>query len=307
MTERVEAAANLLLTLESRARREEVQLSAGRVCWRAWGSGPPLVLLHGGHGSWRHWVRNIDALAAKHTLWVPDMPGYGDSDTPVCEPRDPGRLALLVRMLTDSLDILLGSRTEVDVAGFSFGGLVASHLAATRGQVRRLALLGPGGHAGPRRQSIDMIEWRGLNDAARRDALRHNLAAFMLHEACNIDALALQVHEASVQRTRFRSKALSRQPPLLEALKTLDLPVLAIWGEHDVTAVPELAAQAVLQQRPEREARIVPSAGHWVQYERPEMVTAWLQDWFSTTSANTAPGAPAVQPAEAHIPTATNP
>lgn len=285
MNDGTEATAGLLLELESRARREDVSLAAGRVCWRVWGSGPPLVLLHGGHGSWRHWVRNIDALASRHTLWVPDMPGYGDSDGPACAPHDPDRLALLVRMLADSLHALLGAQFEIGLAGFSFGGLVAArlavHVTSSFGRVRRLALLGPGGHAGPRRQRIDMIEWRGLNDAARQGALRHNLAAFMLHEARSIDALALRVHEASVQRTRFRSKALSRQPLLIEALQALDLPVLAIWGEHDVTAVPEVAAQAVLQRRPQREARIVAAAGHWVQYERPEVVTPWLDGWFS--------------------------
>jgi pimeloyl-ACP methyl ester carboxylesterase len=43
------------------------------------GAGRPLVLVHGGHGSWLHWVRNIEALSAKRTLWIPDLPGYGDS------------------------------------------------------------------------------------------------------------------------------------------------------------------------------------------------------------------------------------
>ncbi|MGT2492391.1 alpha/beta fold hydrolase [Cupriavidus basilensis] len=35
-----------------------------RVVWRRFGEGRPVILLHGGHGSWLHWVRNIEALAA---------------------------------------------------------------------------------------------------------------------------------------------------------------------------------------------------------------------------------------------------
>ncbi|MBY4596358.1 alpha/beta fold hydrolase [bacterium BD-1] len=70
-----------MAALAATARREDVRTDTGTVAWRAWGSGPPLVLLHGSHGSWRHWVRNIEALAAQRTVCAPDMPGYGDSDT----------------------------------------------------------------------------------------------------------------------------------------------------------------------------------------------------------------------------------
>ena len=56
-----------------------------RVRWRRFGedtSKPPLVLLHGGHGSWMHWLRNVEALSAARSVLVPDMPGFAESDTP---------------------------------------------------------------------------------------------------------------------------------------------------------------------------------------------------------------------------------
>ena len=43
------------------------------------GSGPDLVLFHGGMGSWRHWTRNVEALAARYTVHALDHPSYGDS------------------------------------------------------------------------------------------------------------------------------------------------------------------------------------------------------------------------------------
>lgn len=269
-----------LAALTATARRVDVSTDTGTVAWRAWGSGPPLVLLHGGHGSWRHWVRNIEALASERTVWAPDMPGYGDSDTLPGDHRQPEYLDNLVNTLSGSLDELLGSGAPIDLAGFSFGGLVAGRLSAQRGHVKRLALLGPGGHAGARRQQVDMVEWKGLEGAERTAALRHNLAAFMLHDPASIDSLALEVHENSIQRTRTRSKRWSRQPLLLEAMSHLKMPVLALWGEHDVTAVPAQAAEAVLQGRPERQVHFVENAGHWVQFEQPEAVTKRLETWF---------------------------
>ena len=50
--------------------------------WRVWGVGEPLVLFHGGSGSWTHWIRNIPELSRHYELWVPDIPGLGGSAMP---------------------------------------------------------------------------------------------------------------------------------------------------------------------------------------------------------------------------------
>jgi formiminoglutamase len=54
--------------------------------WRRWGRGSPLVLLHGGTGSWRHWAGNIAALAEHYQVYAADAPGLGDSDMMHTEP-----------------------------------------------------------------------------------------------------------------------------------------------------------------------------------------------------------------------------
>ncbi|MDB5843914.1 MAG: hydrolase-like protein, partial [Polaromonas sp.] len=51
--------------------------------WRCWGEGAPVVLLHGGSGSWTHWIRNIPTLVAcSRQVWAPDLPGFADSASP---------------------------------------------------------------------------------------------------------------------------------------------------------------------------------------------------------------------------------
>ncbi|MEG2631610.1 MAG: alpha/beta hydrolase, partial [Comamonas sp.] len=54
--------------LQARARRVTTPIAeGGQMVWHVWGEGAgglPLVLLHGGSGSWTHWVRNIEALVA---------------------------------------------------------------------------------------------------------------------------------------------------------------------------------------------------------------------------------------------------
>ncbi|HEV2100696.1 MAG TPA: alpha/beta fold hydrolase, partial [Stellaceae bacterium] len=64
------------------ARRIETPCGDGAMAWRVWGSGPPLVLLHGGYGSWMHWIRNVLPLSRLFTVVACDLPGLGESATP---------------------------------------------------------------------------------------------------------------------------------------------------------------------------------------------------------------------------------
>ncbi len=279
-----------LRRLASSAARHDVSWLGRRVCWRRFGAGgdepggaaEPLVLLHGGHGNWMHWVLNIEHLAKRRPVWVPDMPGFGDSENLDGAPHTADRLERLVDALIGTLDTLVGPGATIDLVGFSFGGLVAGHVAARHSGVRRLALLGPAGHGGTRRQRESLVDWR-LNDRQKRlAALRHNLCAFMLHRPAEDGALALAVHEAACVATRFRSKAISRGVRLSDALDRFTKPVLMIWGEHDVTAVPEEAAERLAGGHAGRDWCVVPGAGHWVQYERYHDINQLLTAWFES-------------------------
>lgn len=266
--------------LERLVQRRAIELDGGQVVWRILGRGRPLVLLHGGHGSWRHWSRNMEALAATSQVCVPDMPGFGESDAPP-EPDLPH----LLQRLTRSLDALVGVGTRIDLAGFSFGGLVAAHLACDRGDVDRLALLGPAGHGGPRRPRTELVNWRAASQAgdaaALRQAMRHNLLAHMLHAEASVDDEALRIHTEACERTRFRSKAISRVGGLQTLLPNTAHSLLLAWGEHDVTADPAQLAVGLAACHPRARTAIVPGAGHWVHYEAADTINPLLSHWLA--------------------------
>lgn len=254
---------------------------AGRnVRWRVFGAGQPLVLLHGGHGSWLHWARNIVPLASSHRLLVPDLPGYGDSACLEATSDDVNGLQSIVDAVQATV-LQLVEGQSFGVAGFSFGGMVAATLARECASVRRLCLLGPAAHGMPRRQTQPLLDWRKAPDAqSAASAFRQNLASFMLHELDAADTLAPSIHERSCRAARFRSKTISRRGGLVQVVSGLQCPVLAVWGEHDVTAHPADVAEALRAGRPDREWCLLPGAGHWVQYERPQIVNALLETWF---------------------------
>ncbi|HET8997000.1 MAG TPA: alpha/beta fold hydrolase, partial [Acetobacteraceae bacterium] len=160
-----------------------------RIAWKQWGAGPPLVLLHGDAGSWTHWIRNVLALGRRFRVLVPDLPGYGASATPG-QPATPASLAAL---LAEGLAALPDAPRRYRLAGFSFGGIVAGHLAALDvDRVERLILLGAGGLGLPipplsaplRRPGRDMMA------AELADVHRHNLAVLMFGDPARVDRLA---------------------------------------------------------------------------------------------------------------------
>jgi pimeloyl-ACP methyl ester carboxylesterase len=226
-----------------------------------------VVLLHGGSGSWTHWIRNIDALvAAGREVWVPDMPGFGDSDKPAGA-RDADAL---VAPLVSGLQQLLGARA-LDLVGFSFGGLVGGLMASSMPALRRLVIVGaPLLGVGVR--PVRLQEWRHLDADAAIEVHHSNLAALMLHHPASVTPLAIALHQAHVPLDRLRRRSMARTDLLARTLATVTCPLVAIYGEHDVLYRDQLQqVEATLDALPTLRGRTaIPDAGHWVQFEAPE-------------------------------------
>ncbi len=258
--------AALLAGLENRARRFRTPCGEGEIIWRCWGSGPPVLLLHGAHGSWTHWIRNIDALASRHRVWAVDLPGYGDS----AMPPEPTHEAIS-RVLAAGMRRLMAEGMPPDIVGFSFGGVAAAWLSVFYPElVRRLILVDTGGLDTPK-GAVDLRRVRGLEGQEREAAHRHNLLNLMLHHADSVDPLALYLQEVNGMRGRLNPSRLVLPDKLLEALKRTHCQVDAIWGEWDLPHPdPDVQKKALTNYRPDLDFRVIAGAGHWVMYERPE-------------------------------------
>lgn len=92
--------------------------------YRAFGQGPPLVLLHGFAADLSMWGATADSLALHHRVIALDIRGHGQSDKP------PGAASYGLRMGEDAIRLLdhLGIR-RAHFAGLSMGGLLAANLA----------------------------------------------------------------------------------------------------------------------------------------------------------------------------------
>src|SRR5262249_45983576 len=115
---------------------------APRMAVRTTGGGPDLVLFHGGMGSWRHWTRNIDALAERFPVHALDHPSYGASAAVPRETSGAEYLDLVAALFAE----MFPGDAPLRLAGFSFGGAIAARLARRLGaRVSHLCLVSPAG------------------------------------------------------------------------------------------------------------------------------------------------------------------
>lgn len=263
------------------AQRAVTELDGVHTVWHLWGrpESPAVVLLHGGSGSWTHWVRNIAPLSeAGFRVLVPDLPGFGDSDLPPgCSdvPQLPVHLHAGLQKLAP--------QGSVQIVGFSFGGMTAAlWLAEYPQDAQQLVLVGAPGLGLSTPQRTALKGWRHLPTAEQQTAVhRHNLMALMFEQETSLDDLALSLHAANVARDRMPRRRLSSTPIVAEALPRVQARVSAIYGAHDALYRDRL--DEVKRTLPTWAAHwgqwhTVPGAGHWVQYEAAQVFnTALLQ------------------------------
>jgi len=59
---------------------EKIDVGTARLAYRRFGTGPALLLVHGFPLSGFTWRKVLPALAERHTCYVPDLPGMGESE-----------------------------------------------------------------------------------------------------------------------------------------------------------------------------------------------------------------------------------
>lgn len=247
------------------------------------GAGENLLLVHGGTGSRKHWIRNMAALAEHYRVWAIDLPGFGES------PDLPQGVASeqYIDHVYEQLQTLPFTQEPFLLGAFSFGSVVSSGLASKFGErLKKMSLVGPAGYGIKRAVPIDTRSMRsaGSSVEAQNEVMRHNLKAIMLYYPESITDEMLAMHRVHIHETRFDSRPLSLSPLLLANLKQLSCPLQILWGEHDQYAHPKLDERMQLTQQALPAARLakIARAGHWAQYENAEDTNRAMLAFFKS-------------------------
>jgi pimeloyl-ACP methyl ester carboxylesterase len=262
--------------IEEQARRALTPCGDGSMVWRLWGSGAPLVLLHGGYGSWTHWLRNVERLATRYTVIAPDMPGLGDSSTPP----QPHTAEAIAAIIAHGLDAIIPPPATIALAGFSFGSVLGGHVAAQMGRrIGSFLMIGAAGLGLPRPAPANLrrVEPQ-MSSAEIIEIQRLNLAKLMFGEASRIDDLAVYLQNTNTRRARLDSRPIAFTDTLIHTLPRATARLGAIWGEKDRTCVPYIEQKFDVLRgiQPNTYCGVIADAGHWVQWEQPKAFEAQL-------------------------------
>ena len=241
-----------------------------KISFRQWGeAGPILVMLHGGYGSWMHWLNNVSELCKNFRIVVPDMPGFGESELLPYLPS----LDQYAQILVDALDELLPEE-QYSLVGFSFGSAIGSHMMKFAGdKVKRLTLVGYNRTGNMPFKRPKMKSWRDVSSKEELFAAqRFNLSVMMLHKEEKIDDLAITVQTLNTRGGKVRSLDIVATHDLPSRLLEVNKPIDIIWGEFDVTLINGIDnAQGRMQELiPDVECHVINNTGHWVQFEEPD-------------------------------------
>lgn len=238
---------------------------------RQFGSGPPLLLLHGGAGPTPR-APYLDALAKHFEVILPTHPGFYGSPYQKRVTNIDDLAYLYLDLIEDyGLD-------KLTVMGFSMGGWLALELATkTCHRLERLVLVDAVGVKFVDREtrqfpdiyamSQDEVGRLMFHDPAR---MAPNLAALSEEEltafVTNREALVHYVWEPYLHNPRLQDR-----------LHRVTVPVECIWGESDGLASPDYG-RALTAALPNARFRLIREAGHAPQLEQPQAFVAAVLD-----------------------------
>ena len=258
-----------------------VDVQGARIRYRAEGSGPIVVLIHGIGASLEIWDWTFPALRDRFTAVAFDYPGFGASD-PLPWAYSPEGAAATVTAFLDAMGI-----RAAFIIGSSLGGAIATMTAGLAPErVEGLMLVAPGGFG----RGLNLLmrlqtsPWLGdglvaLAGRFPRLALREVFADRRripdeLVEVTRRNARRPVANQSYLKALRRAATLLGIRPEMVAAVRSaarrIIAPTLIVWGDRDRIIPPDQATVAAHSIRGSR-LHMMTGLGHIPFVEAPEV------------------------------------
>jgi pimeloyl-ACP methyl ester carboxylesterase len=244
------------------------------------GRGPAVVLLHPFPAHHEFWFPVIPALESRYQLILPDLRGHGDSEIG----QGP---AVMAKHAADIARIMDAS--GVGKAAFivcSIGGYILfEFLRRLRQRVSAIALCdtrpqpdSPEARAN-RLKSADAVKEQGT-EAFLQAMVPKLLGATTLSSRPDLVEGALRMmRKMSPEDISQVQRGMAERPDSVPDLKYINLPTLIVIGEEDTLATAA-DGELMRQNIPGSHLKVIPKAGHYAPWERPESVAPLLRQFL---------------------------
>jgi len=224
------------------------------------GQGDPLIVIHGGSEGAKAWVNNMEELTENYTVYVPDLPGFGNSQP--LEGKD-----YFIPELTEFLEEFARSLglESFHLMGHSLGGGVVLHYALKfPHKIKKLVLV----------SSLclgkEIALWvRFLaNRVLCRFLGKTVMAVFkaikwlLLNLFASIE-FVIPVNATSIILGSSITTLKEQTTVLVQRLSEIMVPTLVVWGAKD-PIVPVRQAYATAELIPDCQVKVFEDAGHSV-------------------------------------------
>jgi pimeloyl-ACP methyl ester carboxylesterase len=257
-----------------RAREERIHV--GDIEVQAWvgGRGAPLLVLHGA-GANRGWLRWVDLVAERYTVWAPTHPGFGASgDAEWMEGVDD-----LARFYLWFIEAAGLGRPHV--LGHSLGGWAAAEMATmSPGALDRLVLVSAEGLKPERGEILDVFYH---SDAELRELIVHDPASVPewaeLFGRAPTPAEQQEAERNREMTARLAWKPYMHNPRLARFLPRVSNPTLVVWGRED-RIVPLECGEQYRRALPHATLTVLERCGHLPPIEQPEAFARLVLDFL---------------------------
>jgi 3-oxoadipate enol-lactonase len=245
------------------------------------GSGEPtIVLLHGGLLDCHMWDEQFELLAKTHRVLRYDASAHGKSTLPPDVYWDHADLLELMNILEIESAVL---------AGLSLGGKTAINLALESPERVQAIVAVSSGLSGYRFESEFYLEQRDVMIQAWRAGEFDGVVESF--QRCWTDGPHRSPEDVDPE-VREMVRVMARNglehamegrlidPPAIERLEELDLPMLVVVGELDMPGIHEIA-EMVVAANPNAELVTIPGVAHMVNMEKPDEFNELLVEYLS--------------------------
>ena len=266
------------------------------VAYRQAGSGPVVVMIHGIAGSSGTWVPVMPLLAEHFTVIAPDLLGHGES----AKPRGDYSLGAYASGVRDLLGVLGHERATI--VGHSLGGGVAMQFAYQFPQMaERLVLVCSGGLGKEVSPLLRALSLPGTEYvlpvvlAPQLHAVVGSIGRVLGRLGIRSDPFLGEVWDGWTRLTDVHA-----QRAFIHTIRAVidvagqrvsardrlylahEVPTMIVWGDHDAV-IPVEHAYIAHDLIPGSRLEIVEGAGHFLPFERPELLDRLLRDFLATT------------------------